>query len=40
MAFVDKSPMPSYKDKLTTQELADVASYLGTLEGVEERIQP
>ena len=25
------SPMPSYKDKLTTQELADVVSYLMSL---------
>jgi putative heme-binding domain-containing protein len=29
--FVDKSPMPSYKDKLSTQELADVVSYLVSL---------
>jgi mono/diheme cytochrome c family protein len=28
-----KSPMPSYRDKLTTQELADLISYLGTLKG-------
>jgi putative heme-binding domain-containing protein len=27
------SPMPSYKDKLTTAELADVVAYLMTLEG-------
>jgi putative heme-binding domain-containing protein len=27
------SPMPSYKDKLTTQELADVVSYLISLKG-------
>jgi len=27
------SPMPSYRDKLTTQELADVVSYLMTLKG-------
>lgn len=32
-AFVDKSPMPSYKDKLSTQELADVISYLVSLKG-------
>lgn len=32
--FVDKSPMPSYRNKLTPQEIADVVSYLGTLEGV------
>ena len=29
--FVEKSPMPSYKDKLSTQELADVVSYLVSL---------
>ena len=27
------SPMPSYKDKLTSQELADITSYLATLRG-------
>jgi len=27
------SPMPSYKDKLSTQELSDVVSYLMTLKG-------
>ena len=27
------SPMPSYRDKLTTQELADVVSYLTSLRG-------
>jgi small nuclear ribonucleoprotein (snRNP)-like protein len=27
------SPMPSYKDKLTNQELSDVISYLMTLKG-------
>jgi putative heme-binding domain-containing protein len=31
--FVDKSPMPSYRDKLTSQELADVVSYLVSLKG-------
>jgi putative heme-binding domain-containing protein len=31
--FVEKSPMPSYKDKLTTQELADIVSYLVSLKG-------
>ncbi len=31
--FVDASPMPSYKDKLDTQELADVVSYLVSLKG-------
>jgi putative heme-binding domain-containing protein len=29
--FVEKSPMPSYKDTLSSQEIADVVSYLGTL---------
>jgi putative heme-binding domain-containing protein len=28
--FETKSPMPSFKDKLTAQELADVVAYLGT----------
>jgi len=31
--FVDVSPMPSYKDKLDSQELADVVSYLVSLKG-------
>jgi putative heme-binding domain-containing protein len=31
--FVDTSPMPSYKDKLNAQELADVVSYLVSLKG-------
>jgi putative heme-binding domain-containing protein len=30
-AFVEKSPMPSYKDKLSSQEMADVVAYLSTL---------
>jgi putative heme-binding domain-containing protein len=34
-AFVEKSPMPSYKDKLTQQELSDLVSYLVSLKGVE-----
>ncbi|MEO8257853.1 MAG: c-type cytochrome [Acidobacteriota bacterium] len=29
--FVDKSPMPSYKDKLNPQEIADLVSYLVSL---------
>jgi cytochrome c oxidase cbb3-type subunit 3 len=33
ITFADKSSMPSYKDKLNTQELADVISYLGSLKG-------
>lgn len=35
--FVDKSPMPSYKDKLTPVEVADLVSYLGTLKGIVKR---
>jgi putative heme-binding domain-containing protein len=31
--FVDRSPMPSYRDRLTAQELADVVSYLVSLKG-------
>jgi putative heme-binding domain-containing protein len=31
--FIDKSPMPSYRDKLSTQELADLVSYLVSLKG-------
>jgi hypothetical protein len=27
------SPMPSYRDKLTTQEVADVVGYLMSLKG-------
>jgi putative heme-binding domain-containing protein len=30
-AFVDTSPMPSYRDKLTAEELADLVSYLVSL---------
>jgi putative heme-binding domain-containing protein len=33
--FVEKSPMPSYRDKLTQQELSDLVSYLVSLKGVE-----
>lgn len=29
--FVEKSPMPSYKNKLSDQEIADVVAYLSTL---------
>jgi len=32
--FVNNSPMPSYRDKLSSQELADVLAYLGTLKGL------
>jgi putative heme-binding domain-containing protein len=34
-AFVEKALMPSYKDKLTHQELSDLVSYLASLKGVE-----
>jgi hypothetical protein len=29
--FVDTSPMPSYRDKLSTEELTDLVSYLVSL---------
>ena len=29
--FIEKSPMPTYRDKLSAQELADVVSYLVSL---------
>ena len=32
--FVKESAMPSYREKLTPQELADVVAYLTTLKGV------
>jgi cytochrome c oxidase cbb3-type subunit 3 len=32
--FVKDSPMPSYRDKLSSQELADVVAYLLTLKGI------
>ena len=34
--FVEKSPMPSYKDKLSSQELADLVSYLVSLKGLNQ----
>jgi putative heme-binding domain-containing protein len=30
---IDKSPMPSYKDKLSSQEMADLVTYLVSLKG-------
>lgn len=33
--FVDKSPMPSFKDKLSAQEITDVAAYLSSLKAPE-----
>lgn len=35
VTFIDKSPMPSYKGRLSTQELADVVGYLISLKGIE-----
>lgn len=35
--IADKSAMPSYKDKLSHQELSDLVSYLASLKGVEVR---
>jgi len=32
--FVNDSPMPSYRGKLSTQELADVVAYLLSLKGI------
>ena len=34
-SILEKSPMPSYKDKLTKQELSDLVSYLVSLKGVD-----
>ncbi len=31
--FIDKSPMPTYRDKLSSPELADLVSYLVSLKG-------
>jgi len=36
-AFLDKSPMPSYRGKLSPQELADLVSYLVSLKGVDKQ---
>ncbi len=33
--LVDKSLMPSYRDKLNNQQLADVISYLASLKGID-----
>jgi len=32
-SLITNSGMPSYKDKLNTQELADVVSYMASLKG-------
>jgi putative heme-binding domain-containing protein len=34
---LDKSSMPSYKDKLSPQEIADVVSYLASLKGIDKQ---
>ena len=34
LTFVDKSPMPSYRDKLTPQEIGDLVNYLVSLKGL------
>lgn len=34
VSFVKSSPMPSYRDKLTSDEIADVVAYLVTLKGL------
>jgi hypothetical protein len=31
--FIDKSPMPSYRGKLSPQEITDLVSYLVSLQG-------
>jgi putative heme-binding domain-containing protein len=36
-AVLDKSAMPSYKDKLSPQERADVVSYLASLQGIDKQ---
>jgi len=36
-AFLDKSPMPSYRGKLSPKELADIVSYLVSLKGVDKQ---
>ena len=32
--FVAESPMPSYRDQLTSQEIADLVAYLASLKGI------
>ena len=33
LTFIDKSPMPSYRGKLSAQEITDLVSYLVSLQG-------
>jgi hypothetical protein len=35
--FVQTPPMPSYRDKLSTEEQADLIAYLATLRGVKKQ---
>lgn len=35
--FVDKSPMPSFRDKLSPKELSDLVSYLASLKGIDKQ---
>jgi cytochrome c1 len=32
--FVKNSPMPSYRDKLSAEEVNDLVAYLGSLKGL------
>jgi len=36
-SFVDKSPMPSFRDKLSPKELSDLVSYLVSLKGIDKQ---
>jgi putative heme-binding domain-containing protein len=36
-SFIDKSPMPSYRDKLSSAELVDLLSYLTSLKGIKKQ---
>jgi putative heme-binding domain-containing protein len=36
-AFLEKSPMPSFRDKLSPKELSDLVSYLVTLKGIDKQ---
>lgn len=36
LAFIKSSPMPSYRDKFSSQELADVIAYLISLKGINQ----
>jgi mono/diheme cytochrome c family protein len=36
-AFTNKSPMPSFRGKLSPQELSDLVSYLVSLKGIDKQ---